>query len=130
MFIDSSALFAIVNARDENHARAEELWFEAIQAGTRLVCTNYVVLETFALLQRRLGVDAVRAFSTEVVPSLEVEWVDESLHRDGVAAVLAAHRRELSLVDCVSFAAMNKFGIREAFAFDQDFRDRGFECLP
>lgn len=47
----------------------------------------------------------------------------------GEEAVLAAGRRSLSLVDCVSFAAMRQYGIREAFTFDCHFGEHGFSCL-
>jgi predicted nucleic acid-binding protein len=68
-----------------------------------LVTTNYVVVETSALFQRRLGQPALRAFHEDVVPLLNVEWIAEQVHAAGVAAVLAAARKKLSLVDCVSF---------------------------
>ena len=41
-----------------------------------------------------------------------------------------AGRRALSLVDCVSFAVMARAGLRQAFAFDDHFAERGFSCLP
>ena len=41
-----------------------------------------------------------------------------------------AGRRGLSLVDCVSFAVMARAGLRQAFAFDDHFSERGFSCLP
>ncbi len=40
--------------------------------------------------------------------------------------MLAANRRQLSLVDCVSFAAMRELGIEHYFAFDQHFDEQGF----
>lgn len=36
-------------------------------------------------------------------------------------------KRKLSLVDCVSFLTMRRRGIDEAFAYDPDFEDEGFE---
>jgi uncharacterized protein len=44
-------------------------------------------------------------------------------------AVLTAHRRHLSLVDCVSFAAMHQFGLSAVFAFDNHFAEQGFTIL-
>ena len=57
-------------------------------------------------------------------------WVDQPTHEAGVAAVLAAGRRKLSLVDCVSFEIMRRGGIRRAFSFDPHFREAGFELVP
>ncbi len=64
------------------------------------------------------------------MPVLKVEWVDETIHQVGIASVLAAARRGLSLVDCVSFEIMRRLGIKTAFVFDHHFDEQGFECLP
>lgn len=61
---------------------------------------------------------------------LQVEWVTEERHRAAMEAVLAASRRRLSLVDCVSFQTMRECGLRTAFCFDPHFREQGFEVLP
>jgi len=61
---------------------------------------------------------------------LQVDWVTEEVHRAGVDAVLAASRKKLSLVDCVSFRIMRHLGIRTAFCFDEHFREQGFQREP
>jgi predicted nucleic acid-binding protein len=43
-----------------------------------------------------------------------------------MAALLTAGRRELSLVDCVSFACMRRLGITRALHFDRHFKEQGF----
>jgi len=75
-------------------------------------------------------VPAVRSFLEEIVPNLRVEWVDEDTHRAASAALLAADRRGLSLVDLSSFETMRRLGIRSAFTFDRHFRQYGFKTLP
>jgi predicted nucleic acid-binding protein len=47
-----------------------------------------------------------------------------------VAALLTANRRELSLVDCVSFEVMRRRDITSAFAIDTDFSKQGFTVVP
>ena len=130
VFVDTSALYAILDADDEHHERAKRLWTELVTQEARLVCSNYVLVETFALVQHRLGMEAVRTLQEDVLPMLHVEWVDESRHRAGVTAMLTAARRRLSLVDCVSFEVMRQLGIKTAFAFDPHFGEQGFECIP
>lgn len=128
-FIDTSAFFAILDGDDHNHAAAGRIWKTLLEQSTVLVCSNYILIECFALLQRRLGLEAARVFQSDVVGVLQVRWVDEELHAAGVAALLTAGRRQLSLVDCVSFELMRRLGLTTAFAFDQDFADQGFSCL-
>lgn len=130
VFVDTSALLALLDADDANHARAEEV-FVGLRAGDEtLVCSNYVLIETFALVQHRFGIDAARIFQESFFPLLAVEWVDEDIHLAGVTGVLTAARRKLSLVNCVSFSLMRKLGVRKAFTFDRHFDEQGFVCLP
>ena len=130
VFVDTSAFFAVLDADDENHDAAKQMWEDLLKQEVVLICSNYVIVETLALVQRRLGIPAVRAFQEDVMPVLNVEWVDERLHQAGIASVLAAARRRLSLVDCVSFEIMRRLGIKTAFVFDPHFEEQGFECLP
>ncbi len=47
-----------------------------------------------------------------------------------MAALCAAGRRRLSLVDCTSFEVMRRHGIEEALALDDDFARQGFGLHP
>ena len=129
-FVDSSALLAVLDGDDQNHSSAAAAWIELIAAGSELVCTNYILVEAFALVQNRLGMDAVRTFHDDLVPLLQIEWIDAEHHARSVAALLIAGRRQLSLVDCSSFEVMRSSGIDEVFAFDRHFAEQGFNCLP
>ena len=130
VFVDTSALYAVLDADDDQHGRAEAEWRRLVRGSSSLLTTSYVLVETTALVQHRLGMEAVGALEQEIRPVLQVEWVDEALHANGMASMLAAGRRGLSLVDCVSFAVMARAGLRQAFAFDDHFAERGFSCLP
>jgi len=129
IFIDTSAFFAVLDKRDGNHPAADQIWQRIITSGDVLLCHNYVLIEISALLQHRLGLDAVRTFEENIVPLLNVLWIDEQTHRSAVSALLAASRRSLSLVDCASFEVMRAAGIKTAFVFDSDFKEQGFDCL-
>ena len=129
-FVDTSAIYAVLDRDDEFHAAAHEVWTRLLSGDDELVTSNYIVLESFALIQSRLGMDAVRAFHDEVLPAVRLEWVSPDDHDSGAQAVLAANIRSLSLVDCTSFALMRRLRIRSAFAFDTDFAAQGFQVLP
>jgi len=129
-FADTSALFALVDRRNPAHAAVARAYDQLEAEATVLATTNYILLETFALLQRRLGLDAAREFAQRIVPLMEVHWVSPEDHDAGVSAALAGNRRDLSLVDCISFAVMRRMGLSHAFAVDEHFREQGFDCLP
>lgn len=129
VFVDTSGFLAVLDADDAEHAQAKLTWGHLITGGAPLVCSSYVLVETFAVAQRRLGMDAARAFHEDVCPLLGVRWVDETLHGAGVAAMLEADRRRLSLVDCVSFEVMRQMGIGQVFCFDRHFREAGFKDI-
>lgn len=129
-FVDTSAFLAVLDADDLNHNIAKDTWTALISREEALTCTNYVLIETLALLQNRLGMGAVRTFQEDIFSLLIVEWVDEAGHRAGVNALLIAARKKLSLVDCISFDSMRRLGIKSAFVFDQHFKEQGFKCLP
>jgi uncharacterized protein len=130
IFVDSSALFVILDADDLNYPRAKELWSRLLADEEALVSTNYVLVETFALVQRRLGMEALQTLHQEVVPVLSILWIDASLHALASDRLLAAFNRQISLVDWISFGAMQRLRIKMAFAFDHDFRTQGFEIVP
>lgn len=128
IFVDTSALFALLDADDPNHPAANDALRRHSDID-RFVTHNYVIVESSALIQRRLGMRIVGAFTDRLLPLLDVSWVDRERHDRAVATWLASRRRGLSLVDVVSFDLMREQRVRTAFAFDDDFRLEGFELL-
>lgn len=129
VFVDTSALLAVLDADDQFHPRARAVWTDLIGRAEDLISTNYVLVETFALVQHRLGMEAVRTLEEDILPVIRIHWVGEADHRAGVMAILTAGRRQLSLVDCVSFLTMRQLNLKAAFAFDPHFTEQGFEVL-
>ena len=129
-FVDTSAFYALLVSNDVGHEAAKRTFNRLLAGGQRLVTSNYVVVETCALLQNRLGLPAVRCFHEDLVPIVRTEWVGEAVHEAGVSAILASDMRGLSLVDCTSFALMRQLGIRAAFTFDKHFAEQGFATKP
>jgi len=87
-------------------------------------------IESYALIQNRLGLEAVREFQKDLIPLINIEWIDADIHKSGISALLAALRRKLSLVDSVGFETMRNLGIKTVFAFDPHFEEQGFKCIP
>ena len=130
VFVDTSSLFALLDADDSDHADVLAAFEDLCDSDAVLLTTNYVVVETLAVCQRRLGTEAARHLMANLLPLMDVRWVTPEAHWEAVSVLLTASRRELSLVDCVSFEVMRRLGIRQAFALDGHFREQGFEVVP
>lgn len=129
VFADTSGLLALLNTADDAHARAKRAFGTLRARQSPLLSTSYVPVETYALLGRRLGLDAVHSFRADFAPLIDVVWVDETLHNAGLDLLLDRQRRPLSLVDAVSFIVMLRRGVTEAFAIDPHFEREGFSLM-
>jgi predicted nucleic acid-binding protein len=130
IFIDTSAFYALLDRDDENHRRAKSTWIDLLSNENTFLTSNYVLVETFALLQHRLGMEAVRGFQNDILPLVNIEFVLSEIHRSAVSALLSVSRRNLSLVDFVSFEMMRTLEMKTAFVFDPHFKEQGFDILP
>jgi len=121
IFVDTSAFYGLADRSDRRHAEAQAL-YDANAGIERFYTSDLVMAETWLLIRGRLGRRAavqwwagMRAGIVEVVPTsdadLEAAWWIVQRYGD----------QDLSLVDCVSFALMERLGIDAAFAFDHHF---------
>lgn len=99
-----------------------------VASGQPLLTHNYVLIETVALLQRRLGMPSARAFLSDA-RNFTVHWVTPDDHAEAAALFEQRNLRGLSLVDCLSFAVMHKYRATTALAYDADFQAEGFEVF-
>jgi len=127
---DTSALVALMDSDDPQHRAAYDAW-EAVLAGpTPPLLTTLTLLEVLAVLPRRYGMDAVASFCEHHLPLTELYTVETPVLLTAVDTWLAARRRNLSLVDVVSFVVMRREGITQAFTIDPHFAEQGFQCVP
>ncbi|MBW6473853.1 MAG: PIN domain-containing protein [Anaerolineaceae bacterium] len=130
IFIDTSAFLALLNKDDHFHQKAKSTWEEINLSEDYLICSNYVIVETISLLQKRFGIDALRIFENEVRPIIDIIWVDQTIHHAGMVVVLTTNHRKLSLVDCTSFEVLRTLQIEKVFTFDPHFSEQGFNTIP
>jgi predicted nucleic acid-binding protein len=129
VFGDTSGFFAFLSATDSSHERMKQTFGRLLRERAVIRTTSYVLIETMALLQHRIGLDAIRDFEEEMMPLLEVEWVSVDLHRRGMRRLLQADRRQLSLVDCVSLEYMRQHQLRDVLGLDRHFTEAGYRLL-
>jgi len=129
VFVDTSAIFGLLVPTDATHGRARRAFHHLQASDTRLVTTSYVLVETYALLARRMGPDSVLRFRESFAPLLEVSWIDQRLHESGLDLLVERGWKGLSLVDAVSFVVMKEQRLDEVFAYDRHFEREGFKTL-
>jgi predicted nucleic acid-binding protein len=129
IFVDTSALFALVVSSDANHERAKRAFRALTRRQAALVSSSYVLLETYALLHRRVGLAAVAALRDALSPLLDVVWIDAQLHDAGIDLLLERRSKKLSLVDAVSFLVARTRDVDAVFAYDRDFEREGLSLV-
>lgn len=125
IFLDTSAIYALSDIDDAMHDQALRMFESAESDGEEIVTHNYVLSESAALLQRRLGLQSSLKLLAEA-GDFTVIWVDESLHDNAVEYMRRKNSAKLSLVDAVSFQVMTVMGITKYLGFDKHFSDAGF----
>jgi predicted nucleic acid-binding protein len=129
-FADTSYFFALLNAKDPNHAAAMRI-AQQIAIGQIAVFTTWdIVSEATTLLRYRLTHGAAAQFLTRLVPDLTVIQPDED---DRIAAIRLFLRKrdlKLSLCDALSYAIVStRLEWAPCLSFDADFRAMGLTVV-
>ena len=128
MLLDTSGLLCLHNRAEPLHRHARTLY----QAARLRVTHSYVLAEFVALAHaRRLPRMAALTFVSDLVenPDIETVWVDEALHREAMALLVARPDKTYSLCDAVSFVLMRQRHCTEALTTDRHFEQEGFQRL-
>lgn len=126
IFFDTSAFYALTSSSDDFHNEAKKIYRRIIDE--ELYTSSYVLVETIALIQKRLGFDVLKSFLKVIEEFFTIIWVDENLHNEGLRVLMRKRKKELSLVDCVSFSILRSQKMK-VFAFDEDFKKEGFQLV-
>ena len=126
VFIDTSAFLAVLDKEDRCHPDSLKKWTRLANNRAEVWTTDYVRLESWSLIQRRLGPQAVMTFQDDWLPLCKIHQVGPDDFERAAAQWRIAQRRNLSLVDLTSFDAMRQLAIRTALAFDEHFREMGY----
>jgi predicted nucleic acid-binding protein len=127
VFVDTSAIAAVMNENDQSHKKALHVYTYLVENNYSLVLTNFIVAETHALL-----INTTRNNALGIRWLRDVAFIDFIVVRPGLAEehaaiqLLRVHEDKLwSMVDAISFIIMDKFSIPYYFSFDEDFRQVG-----
>ena len=128
VFVDTSGFFALLVEEDQFHEHARLLFQHANVERWRLVTTNVVIIETYALLlvrSHRSRHDALRFLEMTEKDAYQVERIRKTDEARAIALVRAHQDKTYSLCDALSFTVMERLRLTEAIAFDRHFRNYG-----
>jgi predicted nucleic acid-binding protein len=122
LFVDTSAFYAIADGDDRHHRGA--LAALHASAGTEPVVTSdHVVVESWLLICSRLGRSAAMKFWDGLaIDVFTVVGVTAEDLRRGREIAHDWSDQSFSIVDCTSFAIIERLAIDRALAFDAHFR--------
>lgn len=118
VFVDSSAWYAAADRDERGNARAKEI----LASGDALVTSDHALVETWLLVNRRLGREpaerlwsALRSGVAAIEPvglaDLDVAWAIGTAFPD----------QDFSLVDRTCLAVMQRLGVLRAATLDEHF---------
>ena len=120
---DSSAILALLDADDADHARAVVVARQIASEERPSFITTYIEAEAHALLLRKLGrAIALQWLLTGGLPVVRALPAEEQRAKE----ILARHTdKDWTLCDAISFAVLDARHIARAFTFDHHFRQWG-----
>lgn len=127
VFVDTSAVYALLDRTDANHAAARGRLKQLKRRRAEPLLTNVIIAESHALLMSRLGHAIARRWLLENVWPVERVGVEDEAR---ATAIISRYvDKTFSYTDATSFAVMERLGMNVAFAFDPHFRQYGFQLL-
>lgn len=131
VFADTAAWLALINKSDTLHAKAGKIRKSLLHDNTRLIVTDYVIVEIANALSRvPFRAVAVRLIdSIKTSRDIEIIDVDKEVYDRAWSLYSQRVDKEWSFTDCASFVVMNSKKITEAFTSDRHFEQAGFKIL-
>ena len=128
VFADTHFFIALLNARDEAHARAVQ-----VENGPKLhlITTRWVLAEVADAMASPAHRSRAARFLTlaKANPWLTILTATDALFEQGCDLYTTRPDKDWSLTDCISFVAMTNEGLTEALTGDRHFEQAGFKAL-
>jgi predicted nucleic acid-binding protein len=131
-FVDTSALVALAVRSDRNHRAATAYLDASLKRGTRFVIGRPVLVEYLDGVTKRVGkreaIGQLRLIETSAMMRVEEDAPEDHVRAREI--FLQYDDQEVDMTDSLSFAMMERLGLKEAFTFDRDFAVHGFDKQP
>lgn len=131
VLIDTSALYALADQKDNRHEQATECLHSIAQFHLPVWVTNFTIAEAHRLILHNLGTRIGLSFLEDIYAGgVAIERVLETDEQQARNYLKRFADQSISYTDAISFATMKRLGIGKAFTFDWHFRLLGFVTIP
>ena len=131
-YLDTSALIALAAKRDRNHKRSVSYLKRSLASGERFVLGRPVLIEYLDGMTKRVGkpeaIAQLRFLEGSAFLRTEPDRDEDHGRAREIFNLYDDHA--IDMTDSLSFAIMERLGLRTVFTFDKDFEIHGFERLP
>ena len=129
VMVDTSAFYAFISESDRFHSEAVAIFGRLADDDIELWTTSYALVETIALVHRRLGFQSLADLLEFIESKVSVVWVESSIHDMAMREFKAQGGRGLSLVDWTVVLAA-RMQAAEVFTFDGGIANAGVSIVP
>ena len=133
IYMDTTALIALANKNDKNHERARNFLKSKLREGVLFIVGRPVFMEFLNGVSKRVSkkkaIELYEAYTKSKFVVIEKE-TEEDWEKAWSIFLKYDNQDGMDLVDCLSFAIMERLGLKKAFTFDKDFETYGFIKLP
>ncbi len=129
IFLDTVGLIALWDKSDQWHEMAMPVFLRLLATKRRLLTSSYVLLECANASSRRPYFTEVCDLRERMAAVQRVLEPSEGEIEQSWDNYRNSYIGGPGVVDFVSFALMQRFGIRQAFTNDKHFAAAGFEVL-
>ena len=130
VFLDASYAIALAISGDQYHSQALMLAGILEELSISMVTSRGVMLEIGnALSRQRFRQEAVTLLDYfESDPNVEIVPISDPLYQRALRLFQNRPDKDWGLTDCVSFVAMQDYGLTAALTSDNHFRQAGFHA--
>jgi hypothetical protein len=128
VFVDSFAWIAAINKSDNYHEISLMAIENLLEKGTKLITSNYVIVETINSLSKaefkRAAVEFVDKI--EKSPSVEIIKITDEIYNCAWSLYQQRMDKDWGITDCTSFEVMRMLNIKRALTNDKHFGQAGY----
>ena len=123
VFVDSSAVAALIIKNDENHENATTSLKQMTEKNVEMVLSNFVLAETYNLIAARTYPGKAREWILK--NTWTVERVTSADEKEALKILEKYIDKDFSYTDATSFSLIKRLGFDLAFTFDRHFKQYG-----